>query len=310
MKQYSEDPASKDTGLAYEIRTETEYWPEFKQLALHLKQNEAGIVKTQWGYHVVERVAPPPPDPFESTEILARPAVPGLALVQQVMIGWKDAPGAQRLMNAPKRSKAEADQIARDVLERARAGEDFASLMKYTDELESMKLARTYEVNTADDPVPFAKLAVRMKVGEVGVVKSLFGWHIVKRIPPPPGDKLDSAAILKRDTVADKVKVKHIVLGWTDAHGKDPRGKTRDRSTLEKLVSTTLARLKKGESFESLMKELSEDPKSATTGESFEVTPTATTLLLPFRNLALRLHPGEVGVVKSQIGIHIVERVE
>jgi parvulin-like peptidyl-prolyl isomerase len=57
------------------------------------------------------------------------------------------------------------------------------------------------------------------------------------------------------------------------------------------------------------MKELSEDPGSAASGESYDVTPTAG-LVPPFKNLSLRLNKNEVGIVKTQFGIHIIQRVE
>ena len=47
--------------------------PEFKKLALRLKEKEVGIVKTNYGYHVMERVLPARPDPLESSDIMARP---------------------------------------------------------------------------------------------------------------------------------------------------------------------------------------------------------------------------------------------
>ena len=59
----------------------------------------------------------------------------------------------------------------------------------------------------------------------------------------------------------------------------------------------------------SVAKELSEDPGSAKSGESYEATPTAG-LVPPFKNLSLRLNKGEVGVVKTQFGVHIIKRVE
>src|SRR5262249_50158811 len=57
VKESSEDPGSQ-TGEPYTINKDTQFVPEFKMLALRLKEKEVGIVKTSYGYHVIERVAP------------------------------------------------------------------------------------------------------------------------------------------------------------------------------------------------------------------------------------------------------------
>ena len=57
------------------------------------------------------------------------------------------------------------------------------------------------------------------------------------------------------------------------------------------------------------MKELSEDPGSAASGNSYDVTPDAG-LVQPFKDLGLRLKVGEIGAVKTQFGIHIIQRTE
>jgi hypothetical protein len=57
------------------------------------------------------------------------------------------------------------------------------------------------------------------------------------------------------------------------------------------------------------MSELSEDPGSAKSGVSYDVTPDAA-LVKPFLDLSLCLELDEVGVVKSELGIHIIKRVE
>jgi parvulin-like peptidyl-prolyl isomerase len=227
------------------------------------------------------------------------------------MIGWKDAPGAKRLNDprAMKRTKAEADKLASDVLAKAKAGEDFAKLMKESSEDPGSKdSGKTYEVEP-ESPLPFAKLALRLKENEIGMIKSPFGWHVVKRLPPPPPDPLESTDILKREPVTAHAKVKHILLGWKDAHTEDPRGTSRDHAALEKLVKETVAKLQKGDKIEPLMKELSEDPGSAKSGDSYPVDPNAG-LVKPFKDLSLRLKVHEVGVVKSQFGMHIIQRVE
>jgi peptidyl-prolyl cis-trans isomerase D len=147
-------------------------------------------------------------------------------------------------------------------------------------------------------------------INEAGLVKTAFGWHIVLRVPPPPPDPLESAAILSRTTTAPRVKVKHILLGWKNVHTEDPRGAKRTRAELEKLVKATVKKLaKKGASFEAAMAELSEDPGSAKTGEAYEATPD-TPMVKPFLDMSLRLEVNEIGIVKTEFGMHIIKRVE
>ena len=307
VKQHSEDPGSL-TGEPYVVAADTQFVPEFKQLALRLKDNEVGLVRTQFGYHVIQRVPPPPPDPLESSDVLARPAETGGIEVQHILIGWKESP-ASGDPRAKARTKDEADKLAKQLLEKVRAGGDMVKLMKeYSEDPGSNDTGRAYEVSS-DSPLvlPFKKLSLRLKVGEAGLVKTEFGWHVIKRIPP---DSLNSSDILTRAPVTATAKVKHILLGWKDANThKDKRGMERDRPALEKLVRATVAKLKNGDKIEPLMKELSEDEGSAATGNSYDVSATAQ-LVAPFKNLSLRLNKNEVGVVKTQFGIHIIQRVE
>jgi len=312
----SEDPGSL-TGEPYAVKPDTGMVPEFKNLALRLHDREVGIVKTMFGYHVMLRVAPPTPDPLESADILARPKAEASVRLLHVVIGWKDTPVVKLGRGDPRakdRSKADADSLARQVLAKARARGDMAALVKtYSEDTSQPNTAEPITL-AADTKVPepyeaFQKLALRLKVNEVGLVRSPLGWHVVKRLPPEPPDALESVAILGRKPVTEKAVVKHILLGWTATHADDERGKTRDRATLERLVKATVAKLHKGAKIEPLMDELSEDPGSAKSGEPYTATPDAG-LVAPFKNLALRLKVGEVGVVKSDFGIHIIQRVE
>jgi parvulin-like peptidyl-prolyl isomerase len=315
VKTLSEQPGGD--GEPITLNKSTTLPPEFKTLAdlsLRLQPKEVGIVKSPLGYHVVERVPPPPPDPLESADILSRPAEPGSVMVQHVLISWKDVPAAKHQQLDPRakdRTKTDADKIATDVLAKARGGEDFKALMKqYSEDPGSKDTARPYEVS-ADAPLvePFKKLSLRLKMGEVGLVKSPFGWHIIKRVEPPPPDALESADILARQPVTQKAKVKHILLGWNGIKSQDPRAQKRTRAELDALVKDTVAKLKGGAKMEDLMKSLSEDPGSSKSGESYDVTPDAQ-LVDGFKKLSLRLNVGEVGVVKTEFGFHIIKRVE
>jgi len=307
VKEHSEDPGSQG-GEPYEVNEKTGFVPEFKQLALRLMLNEVGIVKTDYGYHVMIRVTPPPPDALESTDIMSRTTPEtGAVRVQHVLIGWKGAPAAR---NAT-RTKEEADKIATEVLAKVRANGDMAALMKaHSEDPGSKDNAKVYDVSP-DAPMvePFKKLSLRLKENEAGLVKSPFGWHVIKRLPPPPPDNLESNDILKRPVATQSAKVKHILLGWTEVHADDPRGTKRTRAELETLVKATMTKIQKGAKIEPLMKELSEDPGSAADGKPYDVTPDAG-LVEPFKNLSLRLQPGEVGAVKTTFGIHIIQRVD
>jgi parvulin-like peptidyl-prolyl isomerase len=75
------------------------------------------------------------------------------------------------------------------------------------------------------------------------------------------------------------------------------------------MVKSVLDNLKKGTNIEPLMADLSEDPGSATSGESYDVTPEAG-FVEPFKKLSLRLKVGEFGVVKTDFGLHIIKRIE
>ncbi|MEO7731875.1 MAG: peptidylprolyl isomerase [Kofleriaceae bacterium] len=313
MQEHSEDPGSL-SGEPYEVKPDSPFVPEFKNLALRLHEQEVGIVRTKYGYHVMLRVPPPLPDPLESAAILQRPAQPGPVQVQHILIGWRDAPAARTDHADPRalaRTKAEADKLATELLGKVKAKADMAKLMKqYSEDPGSKDTGKPYAVSDEAPLVePFKNLALRLKLGEAGLVRSPFGWHVMKRVPPPPPDALESAAILARKPRTALAKVKHILLGWVDVHAEDERGKTRDRKTLERLVKATVAKLRAKAAIEPLMKELSEDPGSAVTGTSYDVTPEAG-LVAPFKNLALRLEVGEVGVVKTEYGIHIIQRVK
>lgn len=312
VKEHSEDPGSL-SGEPYVLTANARFVPEFKNLGLRLELNEVGIVKTRFGYHVMIRVTPPPPpppDPLESNDVLARPAPTekGLAHIQHIMIGWKGAPDPR----AQARTKEDADKLAAEVLAKVRANGDMPALMKeFSEDGNSKDTGKVYDVPpTGEDPV--VRLSQRLAIGEAGMVKSPNAWHIIKRVPPPPPpppDALDSVDILARPVAAEKTKVKHILLGWQEVNSGDPRGAKRTRAELETLVKATMARLKKGEKIEPIMKELSEDGGSAASGTDYECSPTAQ-LVEPFKNLGLRLNVGEVGAVKTQFGIHIIQRTE
>jgi parvulin-like peptidyl-prolyl isomerase len=304
VKEHSEDPGSQ-SGSPYPVNEKSQFVPQFKKLALRLNEKEVGIVKTSYGYHVMERVGKPPLDPAESADILKRDKKTELAEVQHVLVGFKESTSASD-PRAKTRSKDDAAKLAKEILDKIKKGEDMAKLMKeYSEDPGSKDSARSYTVTEEEQLVEgFKELSLRLDMGEAGIVKTDFGFHVMKRIKPDP---LQSADILARPVAEEKPKIKYILVGWKDAHINDKRGEGRDRATLEKVVKDTLAKLKSGTKFEDLMKELSEDPQTGQTGAGLDASIPGLPSMM--KMIGQRLKMDEVGVVKTQFGMFIIKRV-
>lgn len=250
----------------------------------------------------------------DSHAILARAPGPGPVEIKHVLIGWDALEaiyGGRMDARAKTRTNAQAAALARELAAKlAAAPGQIGAVMREHSEDPGSKDGNAYTVEANGGFVPeFTALALRLDVGEVGVVRTRYGYHVMLRVPAPPPDPLESVAILARPAGAGPVKVKHVLVSWADLTSGDPRGMKRSRAQLEALVAKLTAQLAKGAAIEPLMQQYSEDPGSADSGDSYDVDADAG-LVKPFKDLALRLKLGEVGVVKTQFGIHIVKRVK
>ncbi len=122
-----------------------------------------------------------------------------------------------------------------------------------------------------------------------------------------------STDILAREPVANTATVKHILISWRDLADAfqghlDSRAEKRSKADAEAEVRSLLKQLQDGADFDALMKAHSEDLGSAMSGRAFTVTPDAQ-LVIEFRQLSLRLKPGEFGVCQSDFGFHIIKRI-
>ncbi len=101
-----------------------------------------------------------------SNEIMMRDAQTNRATVKHVLV------------------ESEHKQLALDLLGRVRAGEAIEPLMaEFSKDSGSAQSGESYEVTPSAQLVfEFKRLGLRLKVGEAGVVKSDFGWHVMKRI--------------------------------------------------------------------------------------------------------------------------------
>lgn len=100
--------------------------------------------------------------------------------VRHILVSWKwKFEGVNP--KDPERTEAEAWALAEDVVNRARTGEDFVELQKQYNE--DGDATHVYDVSPTESLVkPFLRLASELKVGEVGMVESNFGIHVIKRV--------------------------------------------------------------------------------------------------------------------------------
>jgi hypothetical protein len=120
--------------------------------------------------------------------------------------------------------------------------------------------------------------------------------------------------ILAREPPAEQAEVLHVLVGWAElasAYGArmDERAKTRTKAEADTLAMDVLKKARAGEDFRGLMRLHSEDWASAQTGKTYPVTPDAR-LVPPFKALSLRLQPGETGIVETNYGWHVIQRIK
>lgn len=117
-----------------------------------------------------------------SGDILAREPSTNVAEVKHILIGWKElTPHDAR---AEQRTKQDAENQVRALVEQLRGGADFDALMKqWSEDPGSAASARAYRVSPdAQLVIEFRQLGLRLKPAEIGVVESDFGFHIIKRV--------------------------------------------------------------------------------------------------------------------------------
>jgi hypothetical protein len=125
--------------------------------------------------------------PVVSQEILQREPLANTAEVKHILISWKElgaAFGGRQDARATKRTKAEAETVVKSLVGQLKAGGDFSTLMKANSEDSGSAAGdRAFTVRPDSQLVlEFRQLALRLKVDEIGVCESDFGFHIIKRL--------------------------------------------------------------------------------------------------------------------------------
>jgi hypothetical protein len=152
-------------------------------------------------------------------------------------------------------------------------------------------------------------------LGGCGPAQPMSGPSMNNRMNAGPApSRVVSTEILSREPLANRTRCKHILIGWKDLAGNyggpmDARAAARTKAQAEAQVEAILAELDGGADYDALMRAHSEDRGASSYPDGYEVSPDAH-LVLEFRRLGLRLHIGEVGVVESTFGFHVMKRAE
>ena len=127
----------------------------------------------------------PQSSPVISADILGREPLANNVQVKHILIGWADVGDeAHRDPRSTKRSKKDAEDQVRSLLKQLQAGADFDALMKqWSEDPGSASTGRAYPVSPdASLVIEFKQLGLRLRINEVGVVQSEYGFHIMKRV--------------------------------------------------------------------------------------------------------------------------------
>ncbi len=206
---------------------------------------------------------------------------------------------AQVLISVPE--GASADQVqalqaqARKVLERARAGEDFATLVRTYSEPSAQANGGQLGLRSADRyPASFVEATQRLAPGEVSdLVRSLAGFHILK--------VLEKVNLGLPAVAVTQSRVRHILLR--------PSAQLNEAQARARLLDFKKQVQAGQEDFAALAREHSQDGSAAQGGDLGWASPG---MFVPeFENVMNQLAPGQVSEpLLSRFGLHLIQLLE
>jgi peptidyl-prolyl cis-trans isomerase SurA len=236
--------------------------------------------------------APPPPAPPQveavRPEDFPAPRAPSDAryAASHILIAYADA---VRAPETTTRSASQAEELARELLARARAGEDFARLAAEHSNGPSAPRGGWLGTYLTGTMVPAFEAAVAgAEIGGFTLAETPYGWHVIRRDP------------------VEHVRVQHLVVGFEGAHESTA---TRSVAEARELLVAAQEALAGGESFDAIASRLNEDASRSTGGHlggfgRGQMVPA-------FEDTAFGLTPGETSaIVRTPYGLHIVRRLE
>ncbi len=244
------------------------------------------------------------------------PAPAASVTIGQVLIGWKGSLPDPRV----ERDAAAAEALARDLLHQARRpGADlFALAARHSDD-SSDGLYVIDDQSAGRYVGPLVERARRLGIGQVDLVRSRFGWHVLQRLAdgsqapqrrpvdlcdgpcPLPAERATSCP--GRDVAsAAEVDVDTLWVGWRGSPGAGRRERSRDEARALAIELCHAARAE-GASFDAVRARHPDDP-----GDGRRVVRADSDLATPYLRMALALGVDAVAVVETVHGFHVLHR--
>lgn len=243
--------------------------------------------------------APAPAAPVPAPVAAPAPAAPPEtaataqeACGQMILVAYK---GAAHAKPGITRSKAAAEQRARELLGKLQSGADFGALAKTESDAPSSAPRGGVMGTYAKADWPDLHKALRDPLFALGI-----GQNAAQPIDA------DYGYVLLRRCPIQKAHARHILVRYKGA--KNAEGVTRDKAAAKTRADELLAKLQAGADFAELAKTESEDGSAARGGD---IGSRGRGLLaLPFEQALFALQPGQrSGVVETEFGFHIIERL-
>ncbi|MDO7845354.1 peptidylprolyl isomerase [Hymenobacter sp. M29] len=178
--------------------------------------------------------------------------------------------------------------------QQALAGEDFGQLARANSEDPSAKEngGKLGYFTAMQMVYPFESAAYKTPVGQISQpIRTRFGYHLIK--------------VNDKRAAQGEIKVAHLMIRM-NANAPKP-----DSITAKKKIDELYSRLKKGENWDKLVAQFSEDAGSAANGG--ELPPFGTGRMIPsFEEVAFKLQkPGDISApVQTPYGWHVIKLIE
>jgi len=277
-------------------------------------------------------------------EILQRPQATQLAHVKQILVTYdRTNPRFQ----VPARSISEAMAKVHEVIAEYKNKVPFDDLMKkHSDDPETGPTADSLFMEADGTPGSTRQLALRLSIGELGVVQTGNAYHIMLRVAAPVAvASPDTKDILAREPVTKTAAFKSLNIAWRGLKQVYLTQITegalgRSQAQAAQLATSVLARLRAGDKFDDLITQYGEkipmpeethaphqwvlqamkedghgghddhdghDDHAAAPGKARDAG--GLREVPEVGQLSLRLQVGEAGIVTSRYGYHVVLRM-